>query len=151
MTMHEAALDELPPVQRRLAEAARAATANAYAPYSHFRVGAALLFSDGSMLTGANFENISYGLSLCAETVALASANSAGRLRELVAIAVAAEGELAAAATGEFIAPCGRCRQVFAEAAQIAGRDIEVLLLSRSGTRLRLTTASALLPFSFGT
>ena len=76
------------PDPKALIEAARAAARNAYAPYSNFAVGAAVLLSDGSVVTGANFENASYGLSLCAETVALATANAQGRLRDVVAIGV---------------------------------------------------------------
>ncbi|WP_293372477.1 cytidine deaminase [Nevskia sp.] len=143
-------LTELTPAYRALVESASAATKTAYAPYSRFHVGATLLFADGSSHSGANFENVSYGLSLCAETVAMASASAAGRLKEIVAIAIAAEGELAAAITGEFIAPCGRCRQVLAEAVNICGHDIEVLMLSRDGLRVRSTTARALLPLAFG-
>lgn len=150
MTLTESALAELPADRRALLAAAVAATRNAYAPYSRFKVGAALLFRDGTMLSGANFENVSYGLSLCAETVAIASANAAGRLREIVAIAVAAEGEIEAAVTGEFIAPCGRCRQILSEAAMLCGHDIEVLMLSRSGERVRIASAGALLPLAFG-
>ncbi|MBA4286450.1 MAG: cytidine deaminase [Xanthomonadaceae bacterium] len=141
---------ELTPSQRALVEAATAATRSAYAPYSRFHVGATLLFADGSQHSGANFENVSYGLSLCAETVAIASASAAGRLKDVVAIAIAAEGELAAAVTGEFIAPCGRCRQVLAEAVSVCGHDIAVLMLSRDGLRVRSTTARALLPLAFG-
>lgn len=141
---------ELTPSQRALVEAAHAATRSAHAPYSRFHVGATLLLSDGSQHSGANFENVSYGLSLCAETVAIASASAAGRLKDVVAIAIAAEGELAAAVTGEFIAPCGRCRQVLAEAVSICGHDIDVLMLSRDGLRVRSTTARALLPLAFG-
>ena len=63
---------------QELIEAARLAARNAYAPYSNFGVGAAVLLTDGSVVTGANFENASYGLSLCAETVALAAANAQG-------------------------------------------------------------------------
>jgi len=143
-------LTELTPAYRALVESASAALMTAYAPYSRFHVGATLLFADGSSHSGANFENVSYGLSLCAETVAMASASAAGRLKELVAIAIAAEGELAAAITGEFIAPCGRCRQVLAEAVSICGHDIDVLMLSRDGLRVRATTARALLPLAFG-
>lgn len=143
-------LAELTPERRALLDAAAAATRRAYAPYSRFHVGATLLFADGSTHSGANFENVSYGLSLCAETVAIASASAAGRLRDIVAIAIAAEGELEAAVTGEFIAPCGRCRQVMAEAVNACGHDIEVMMLSRDGLRVRTTSARALLPLAFG-
>ncbi|RYY42712.1 MAG: cytidine deaminase, partial [Sphingomonadales bacterium] len=65
-----------------------AAARHAHAPYSRFAVGAAVLLSDGQIVTGTNFENASYGLSLCAETVAIATASAAGRLRDIVAIGV---------------------------------------------------------------
>ena len=71
-----------------LISAAREAATRAHAPYSRFAVGAALLMTDGSLVTGANVENASYGLSLCAETVAIATASAAGRLREVVAVGV---------------------------------------------------------------
>lgn len=144
------AIDALAAAERALVDAALAATAQAHAPYSRFRVGASLQFADGSRSSAANFENASYGLSLCAETVAIASASSAGRLSGLTAIAIAAIGELEAAVTGEFIAPCGRCRQVLAEAVGICGHDIEVLMLSRDGQRVRRSSARALLPLAFG-
>ena len=148
--LREIARTELDETRQALIDAAVAASTRAHAPYSRFHVGAALLFADGTMHTGANFENASYGLSLCAETVAIASANTAGRLGELIAIAIAAEGELEGARIGDFIAPCGRCRQVLAEAAGIAERDIEVLMLAFDGSRVRQTTARALLPLAFG-
>ncbi|RZM21926.1 MAG: cytidine deaminase, partial [Sphingomonas sp.] len=72
----------------QLVAAARDASKNAHAPYSRFAVGAAVLLDDGTIITGANFENASYGLSLCAETVAIATASAAGRLRDIVAIGV---------------------------------------------------------------
>ena len=96
----------------RLIAAARDAARHAHAPYSRFAVGAAVLLDDGSVITGANFENASYGLSLCAETVALATASAQGRLRDVVAIGVIggamdSEGR----ATGNApVSPCGRCR-----------------------------------------
>ena len=80
---------------------------NAYAPYSQFRVGAALLSGDGRIFTGANVENASLGLTMCAERVALGAAISAG-VRSVSAIAVAGEGP-----TG--ILPCGACRQALLE------------------------------------
>ena len=143
-------LAALPADRRALAAAARAAAARAHAPYSRFRVGAALLHGDGTVSTAANFENASYGLSLCAETVAVAAASAAGRLADVVAIAIAAEGELDAAVTGPYIAPCGRCRQVLAEAVAIGGRDLEVLMLGRDGVTVQRSTVRALLPLAFG-
>ncbi len=76
-------------MSQELVNAAIAASAHAYAPYSNFHVGAALLLDDGQIVSGANFENASYGMTLCAETVAIAKANSDGVLRNIVAIAVA--------------------------------------------------------------
>ena len=139
----------LAPGQEAAIAAAIAVSAHAHAPYSRFRVGAAALLSDGSLVTGCNFENLSYGLSLCAETVALASANAAGRLKDVVLVAVIADGEIAGAGAPAVIAPCGRCRQVLAEAAGVAGRDIEVLMLARDGQTVRRAKVSALLPLAF--
>jgi cytidine deaminase len=76
------------PDRDSLVAAARAAAGGAYAPYSRFHVGAALAFADGTVLTGSNVENASYGLSLCAETVAAARALNDGRRGGLVAVAV---------------------------------------------------------------
>lgn len=141
----------LPAAHAALIDAAEAACRQAHAPYSCFHVGAALAFADGGEpITGANFENASYGLSLCAETVAIASASSAGRLRALTAIAIAADGALTAAVTGPYITPCGRCRQVLAEAVTICGHDIDVLMLSRDGQRVQRASVRALLPLAFG-
>src|SRR3546814_12520537 len=72
-----------------LLAAARNAMKNAYAPYSRFAVGAAVRLTDGSIVVGSNFENVSYGLSICAETVALASATAKGRLADVEDLAVA--------------------------------------------------------------
>src|SRR6201996_4652839 len=100
-----------------LVDAARAAARHAHAPYSRFAVGAALLLNDGSIVTGTNFENASYGLSLCAETVALATANAQGRLADVVAIAVigGAMGPDGLPTGSDVVGPCGRCRQVMNE------------------------------------
>jgi len=93
--------------QVNLLAAARAARANAYAPYSHFSVGAALLARDGRVFRGANVENASYGLSMCAERVAVFAAVAAGALA-FEAIAVVGPDRTATM-------PCGACRQVLIE------------------------------------
>ena len=131
-----------------LVAAARAAAAHAYAPYSRFAVGAALLLDDGAIVTGANMENASYGLSLCAETAALAAANSAGRLRDVVAIAVA--GGPMPGGGAAIVTPCGRCRQLLTETAQLGRRDIVVHCAGLSGDALETHMLSALLPRAFG-
>lgn len=134
-----------------LAEQALAASRRAYAPYSRFHVGAALLFADGAVVTGANVENASYGLSLCAETSAVAQALNAGRRGGLVAVAVVGGPPVAdgtARAGADPVSPCGRCRQVLNELAALGGTDPEVLCLT-SGQPHR-TTLSALLPMAFG-
>ena len=128
---------------RELLEAARAARNNAYAPYSRFDVGAAVRLTDGSMIVGANFENASYGLSLCAETVALASASAQGRLSDVIAIAVVG-GESSP------VTPCGRCRQLLTEAEQVAGRSIAIYCAASDGDSVVRHSVAELLPFAFG-
>lgn len=144
--MTDLSLPALPSSAREaLVAAARTAVHTAYAPYSGFHVGAALLFEDGAIVTGANVENASYGLSLCAETVACAIASHAGRRGGLVAVAVmgGAGGMIDAAIT-----PCGRCRQVLNELAALGGTDPLVLCVgTREVIEVRL---SALLPHAFG-
>ena len=136
---------------RVLVEHALAAAANAHAPYSRFAVGAAVLLADGTIVPGCNFENASYGLSLCAETVALAAANTLGRLREVVAIGIVGGAITPQGITGDTpVYPCGRCRQVLNEAADLGGRDIAVFCASADGTVLRHHALSALLPHAFG-
>jgi len=148
--MEHPALDDA--MRARLIAAARAAALNAHAPYSRFGVGAAVLLIDGSVVTGANFENASYGLSLCAETVALATVSSAGRLRDVVAIAVIG-GAMDAGGVprgAAVVGPCGRCRQVINEAAQIGGRDVTIWCASAEGDAVNRYTVSELLPHAFG-
>jgi cytidine deaminase len=128
-----------------LIEAARAAAGTAYAPYSDFAVGAALRFADGAIVTGSNVENASYGLSLCAETVAVAKALSEGRRGGLVALAVT--GPVSKGGT-EPITPCGRCRQVLNELAALGGTDPEVLCVGPG--EVRRMKLSELLPAAFG-
>jgi cytidine deaminase len=124
-----------------LAREAEAMRAKAYAPYSGYRVGAALLARKGprarpELFLGSNVENASYGLCLCAERVAVADAVRDGA-RDLVALAVATEGPEAGS-------PCGMCRQVLAEFA----RDLPVALVVRGRIAAR-TTLAELLPRAF--
>lgn len=134
-----------------LIAAARAASARAYAPYSRFHVGAALAFADGTVVTGANVENASYGLALCAETSAVATAMNAGWRGGLLAVAVigGAPGEGGQAVAGVApVTPCGRCRQVLNELAQLGGTDPVIWCAGESAVlELRL---SDLLPHAFG-
>ena len=129
------------PDRDELVAAAREAQASAYAPYSNFKVGAALRFEDGAIVTGSNVENASYGLSLCAETVAVARAMAEGRRGGLVEIAVI--GTRSAPVT-----PCGRCRQVLNELAELGSTD--PVVWSCGAEQVREYRLSELLPAAFG-
>ena len=130
-----------------LIAAARNAASRAYAPYSNFHVGAALGFADGSVVTGANVENASYGLTLCAETVAVGKALSEEWRGKLEAVAVIG-GKAGAVGQGDPVTPCGRCRQMLNEVAALGGSDPLVLCVGeQSVTEL---TLSELLPHAFG-
>ena len=123
-------------VPEELIALAMAARQNAYAPYSGFSVGAALLAGSGEVYTGCNVENSSYGLTVCAERVAMFNAVARGE-REFTALAVVCD-------TGEYCSPCGACRQVLAE----FGGTIKVYLANRHGA-YRETTVAELLPMAF--
>ena len=124
-----------------LIAAARDASRHSYSPYSNFAVGAALSFADGSVVTGTNIENASYGLALCAEAVAVSKAMADGVRGGLEAVAVTGPGT-------DPITPCGRCRQVLNELAQLGGTDPEILCVGAEEVRkMRL---SDLLPQAFG-
>jgi len=124
-----------------LIASAKDALKNSYSPYSKFRVGAALRFSDGAVITGANMENASYGLTLCAETVAVAKAMDAGHRGGLVEVAVI--GDAAAPVT-----PCGRCRQVLNEMAMLGSTDPTIWCVGAS--KIVEARLSELLPHAFG-
>jgi cytidine deaminase len=118
---------------------ARSARDKAYAPYSNFQVGAAVLTRDGRQFSGCNVENASYGLCLCAERTALFSAMAAGcRPGDFMALAVIAD-------TPAPVSPCGACRQVMAE---LCDGDMPVLLANLGGNTQQ-TGVAALLPGSF--
>jgi homotetrameric cytidine deaminase len=135
----------------RLIEAARAVAANAYAPYSGFGVGAAVLLEGGEIVVGCNFENASYGQTLCAETVALASVNALGKLSQVREIAVIGGILANGVITGtDPVRPCGRCRQVINEAAHLSGHDTLIHCASADGSIAETHTISTLLPHAFG-
>lgn len=135
-------------VTHYLVQAAIKAAETAYAPYSNFHVGAALLLDDGEVVTGSNFENASYGMTLCAETVAIAKANSDGKLRQIRAIAVAGGPQGQVGAGPEPITPCGRCRQIIKEVADLTATDIPVHCAHANG--YQTFSLSQLLPHGFG-
>lgn len=117
---------------------ARAARQRAYAPYSHFRVGAAIVTAEGEVIEGANVENASYGLTMCAERVAIGAMAAAGLRGPIVAVAVVGDGE-------DALTPCGACRQVIFE----FGADA-VVYGSGDGGRPVRSTIRELLPHAFG-
>ena len=120
----------------QLQDSALAVRPRAHAPYSKFQVGAAILTASGEIFAGCNVENASYGLTICAERVAVGSAVAAGH-KEIVAVAVVSSGSHS---------PCGACRQVLSE----FGPAMEVILIDADDpTRTRTTTLAALLPEQF--
>ena len=121
-----------------LIEAAKAAMERAYAPYSKFRVGAALLGGSGTIHTGCNVENASYGLTICAERAAVSNAVCAGE-REIRAVAIVNS-------SGKPAYPCGACRQVLVEFMP-AGGDVEIYIVSDGGVERHML--SELLPHAF--
>ncbi|OPZ73623.1 MAG: Cytidine deaminase [Firmicutes bacterium ADurb.Bin456] len=123
------------PVEK-LIGAAQTARKKAYAPYSNYRVGAAILTSQGRCYTGCNIENASYSLTCCAERVALYKAVSGGD-QDFVAIAVTA-------GTADFCVPCGACRQALAE----FGTGMKVYMVNGQGDYL-VQTLGDLLPYAF--
>jgi cytidine deaminase len=134
-----------------LIAAAREAAARAYAPYSGFHVGAALLLKNGDVVTGANVENASYGLTLCAETAAIAKIANEGWIAELAEVAIIGgrpDGDLLIG--GEPCHPCGRCRQMLNEAAERSRTDIWVHCASGDGRAVKSYRLSELLPAAFG-
>ena len=120
----------------KLVEAARQAAKQAYAPYSGFSVGAAVLTGDGGVYSGCNVENVSYGLTICAERTAVVKAVSEGH-RDFRAVAIYADTE-------QYCSPCGACRQVIAE----FGPHITVIRANKHGKYLT-STIEELLPGGF--
>ncbi|GAA4350186.1 cytidine deaminase [Hymenobacter saemangeumensis] len=140
-------VQDLSPAELATWQAARTATDHAYAPYSGYHVGAALLLADGSIFQGTNQENAAYPSGLCAERTALFGLAAAHPGHApIVGMAVAARP-----AQGEFGAalPCGACRQVMLEYEARQKRAIPLLLPGRQNTILRFRSLADLMPFNF--
>lgn len=138
-------LDELDAAARHLMEMAMAAARDAYAPYSHFHVGAAVRLADGTVVTGSNQENVAYPSGLCAERVALFSASAQHPDQPVTALAVVGfqNGHYCEAS------PCGACRQVMAEYEQHYGQKVTVYCYLNEGRIRQITGVESLLPFGF--
>ena len=128
----------------QLLDQARVAAAKAYAPYSNFHVGCAIESTTGEVVTGANMENACYRLGICAEQSALTAAQHTFGLDQVARIAVVG-GTDATVCT-----PCGGCRQAILEAAQLSGRDVEIMCGSGDGSAVERHRIRELIPFGFG-
>ena len=130
--------------EEQLVQLAREAAKRAYAPYSRFNVGCAIESIDGEVVTGANMENACYRLGICAEQSALTAAQHLFGLDKVARIAVTGgDGEVVCT-------PCGGCRQAIFEAAQLSGRDVEILCSSGDGSSVERHRISELIPHGFG-
>lgn len=131
----------------QLMEQAEASLKDAYAEYSHYRVGAALRLSNGKIFTGNNQENAAYPSGLCAERVAMFYAKSQYPDESIEAVAISAKAD--AFIIQEAVAPCGACRQVMAEYQTQQGRPIRVIMKGEKGPVLAIQSIETLLPLMF--
>ena len=139
--------NELTPLQQKLVDEAKEATYRAYAPYSKFKVGAAIALDNGEIIVGSNQENAAYPSGTCAERSACYYAHARYPEAKFKAIAIAARGTddrwLAIPAS-----PCGACRQALVEYETLAGDNVEVLLVGEKDIYI-IPSVKALLPFAF--
>ena len=138
--------EELPELSRKLLLVARESAGRAYAPYSGYRVGAAVLLSNGEVIAGNNQENVAYPSGLCAERTALfyASSRFPGVAVTAMAVTTLSNGVL----PGEFAKPCGGCRQVMAEYEDLSGQPMEIILDGSTAIAV-VSGIDTLLPFRF--
>ena len=140
-------LEELPPEEQELIRAARKTMESAYAPYSHFHVGAALRLENGTIVTGNNQENASYPEGLCAERVALFSAGAVHDGVKITTLAIVASSKNQR--IDKPVTPCGACRQVIAEYEHRYKQPIRLIMTGESGKILAADGISQMLPFLF--
>ena len=142
----EFAFDELSAEDRQLVDAAVASMQNAYSPYSHFKVGAAVRLSDGSIVTGSNQENAAYPSGLCAERTAMFAASA--QHPDLAIRSLAVAGGLDGVLANTPASPCGACRQVMAQYQRKAGAPLSVLITGADKV-WKFERVDDILPFIF--
>jgi cytidine deaminase len=142
-----ASISELPEADAQLLELAVKSIDTAYAPYSHYRVGAALRLSNGKIISGNNQENAAYPSGLCAERVAMFYAKSQFPDKNIESIAIAARSD--DFIIQEAVAPCGACRQVMAEYQSHQNSSIRVIMKGEKGSILAVKAIDDLLPLLF--
>ena len=140
-------LENLIEEDRHLVEKAMEAAKMAYAPYSNFNVGAAVLLKDGEIILGNNQENAAYPSGLCAERVAIFSASSIHPNTPMLKIAISAHSDTIS--VGELLSPCGSCRQVMVEYEYKHENNIKILLKGETEKVYIAKSAKDLLPFCF--
>lgn len=140
-------LEDCTETEKKLIEAAKKATEKAYAPYSGFSVGAALLLENGEIVSGNNQENAAYPSGLCAERTTVFYANANFPEEKVIAIAIAANHK--GSFTEDVITPCGACRQVLLETENRFHTPMKVLMYSEKGVYV-MESIKDLLPLSFG-
>jgi cytidine deaminase len=145
--MQEIKYEKLEKIQQKLLDEAAKVMNTAYNPYSHFYVGAAILSQDGQTITGSNVENAAYGSTICAERAAILRANAMG-IRTFDKVAIIARGENFN--TTEVTSPCGSCRQMLYESAQISEKNLEIIMATTQKDKVIIATIEELLPLAFG-
>ena len=140
---------QLSKLEQALIEKAYQISSDAYAPYSEFKVGAAVLLENGEIVLGSNQENIAYPSGLCAERVALFYAGANFPNETIKLLVIVAKGDLLP--FDKILSPCGSCRQVLVESESRQTNPFQVILVSQNKRTIRFSSAKDLLPFAFGT
>lgn len=151
LTIHYSEYDsisELTLEGQQLIRQAQEALKNAYAPYSQFKVGAAVLLESGMIVLGNNQENIAFPSGLCAERVALFNAGANYPNEKIRTLAIAAEGDLIDKDT--IVSPCGACRQVIFESEKRQDSSVRILIVGMNGRVVEIEKSTDLLTFAFG-
>ena len=141
--------ESLQTVDKSVVNKAFEAMEKAYAPYSKFKVGAALLLEDGQIIQGNNQENIAYPSGLCAERVALFHAGAQFPRIAVDLICIVAKGDLMP--ISQLLSPCGACRQVMLESENRQNKPIRIILVNQDNRTMCIDSVQNLLPFGFGT